>query len=269
MNIRKVLCIAAALLLFLGTFCGKRKVTLFLPIHPLYYIVVLVVAFIHSTAFSGRATVETVTEVGDPREVICEAVEKLNVDLLILGSDGRTAIQRAFLGSVSNYCVQNGKCPVLIRQSSSVVPICCCLLFSPFCCSTNSAHFSSPPTVSFLSSALPASAAAGIAEKKSGSCRLFSWNENSGEVPAALPWRVIIVIIMEEGSATEGGTKGCCSKPPVVAPVEKQCTWSLALSPSWEQLSLSAVAAVAADVPYADDESSSCGRDEEDGEPTS
>ncbi|KAL6007477.1 hypothetical protein ACLOJK_002746 [Asimina triloba] len=59
-------------------------------------------------------TVETVTEVGDPREVICEAVEKLNVDLLILGSDGRTAIQRAFLGSVSNYCVQNGKCPVLI-----------------------------------------------------------------------------------------------------------------------------------------------------------
>ncbi|KAL3824092.1 hypothetical protein ACJIZ3_020121 [Penstemon smallii] len=57
---------------------------------------------------------DTITEVGDPKEAICEAVEKLNIDLLVLGSHGRKALQRAFLGSVSNYCVHNAKCPVLV-----------------------------------------------------------------------------------------------------------------------------------------------------------
>ncbi|KAH1040039.1 hypothetical protein J1N35_041782 [Gossypium stocksii] len=57
---------------------------------------------------------ETMTEVGDPKDKICEAVEKLNIDLLILGSHGRGAIQRAFLGSVSNHCVHSAKCPVLV-----------------------------------------------------------------------------------------------------------------------------------------------------------
>ncbi|XP_030970038.1 universal stress protein A-like protein [Quercus lobata] len=57
---------------------------------------------------------ETVTEVGDPKVAIYEAVEKLNIQLLVLGSHGRGAIKRAFLGSVSNYCVHNVKCPVLV-----------------------------------------------------------------------------------------------------------------------------------------------------------
>jgi nucleotide-binding universal stress UspA family protein len=37
---------------------------------------------------------ETMTEVGDPKEVIREAVEKLNIQLLVLGSHGRGAIKR-------------------------------------------------------------------------------------------------------------------------------------------------------------------------------
>ncbi|MBA0814886.1 hypothetical protein Gohar_020685 [Gossypium harknessii] len=63
---------------------------------------------------------ETMTEVGDPKEKICEAVEKLNIELLILGSHGRGAIQRAFLGSVSNHCVHNAKCPVLVEITLKV-----------------------------------------------------------------------------------------------------------------------------------------------------
>ncbi|XP_043695333.1 universal stress protein A-like protein [Telopea speciosissima] len=59
-------------------------------------------------------TAETIAQVGDPKEVICEAVEKLNIDLLIVGSHGRGFLQRAFLGSVSSYCVHNANCPVLI-----------------------------------------------------------------------------------------------------------------------------------------------------------
>jgi nucleotide-binding universal stress UspA family protein len=59
-------------------------------------------------------TVETFTEDGDPKEAICEAVEKLGIQLLVLGSHSRKALERAFLGSVSNYCVHNAKCPVLV-----------------------------------------------------------------------------------------------------------------------------------------------------------
>ncbi|XP_062200151.1 universal stress protein A-like protein [Phragmites australis] len=61
--------------------------------------------------------VETVVEVGDPKEVICEAAEKRNVDLLVLGSHSRGPIQRLFIGSVSNYCVHHSKCPVLVVKN--------------------------------------------------------------------------------------------------------------------------------------------------------
>jgi nucleotide-binding universal stress UspA family protein len=57
---------------------------------------------------------EILTEVGNPKEAICEAVDKLNIQLLVLGSQGRGVIKRALLGSVSNYCAHNAKCPVLV-----------------------------------------------------------------------------------------------------------------------------------------------------------
>lgn len=61
-----------------------------------------------------QVNVETKVEVGDARDVICETVEKLNADMLVMGSHGYGLIKRAFLGSVSNHCAQNVRCPVLI-----------------------------------------------------------------------------------------------------------------------------------------------------------
>ncbi|KAI4301708.1 hypothetical protein L6164_034959 [Bauhinia variegata] len=58
--------------------------------------------------------VETRVENGDPRDVISEMAEKLAADVLVMGSHGYGLIKRAFLGSVSNHCAQNVKCPVLI-----------------------------------------------------------------------------------------------------------------------------------------------------------
>ncbi|XP_072959120.1 universal stress protein A-like protein [Typha angustifolia] len=58
--------------------------------------------------------VETMVESGDPRDVICEAVGKMEANMLVMGSHGYGAIKRAFLGSVSNHCAQNVKCPVLV-----------------------------------------------------------------------------------------------------------------------------------------------------------
>ncbi|KAE9454341.1 hypothetical protein C3L33_13752, partial [Rhododendron williamsianum] len=73
----------------------------------------------HGTALKSvileqKIVAETVTEVGNPNEAICEAVEKLNIQLLVLGSHSRGALKRALLGSVSNYCAHNAKCPVLV-----------------------------------------------------------------------------------------------------------------------------------------------------------
>ncbi|XP_078438760.1 universal stress protein A-like protein [Wolffia australiana] len=61
--------------------------------------------------------VESRVEKGDPRDVICEAVESVGADVLVLGSHGYGLIKRTFLGSVSNHCAQNVKCPVLIVKN--------------------------------------------------------------------------------------------------------------------------------------------------------
>ncbi|KAL4636791.1 hypothetical protein ACB092_03G034100 [Castanea dentata] len=58
--------------------------------------------------------VETRIDHGDPRDVICEMTQNLGANVLVMGSHGYGLIKRAFLGSVSNHCVQNVKCPVLI-----------------------------------------------------------------------------------------------------------------------------------------------------------
>nr|XP_023915416.1 universal stress protein A-like protein [Quercus suber]POF06802.1 universal stress protein a-like protein [Quercus suber] len=58
--------------------------------------------------------VETRIDNGDPRDVICQMTQNLGADLLVMGSHGYGPIKRAFLGSVSNHCVQNVQCPVLI-----------------------------------------------------------------------------------------------------------------------------------------------------------
>lgn len=58
--------------------------------------------------------VETRVEFGDPRDVICDTVQNLGIDVLVMGSHGYGWFKRAFLGSVSNHCAQNVKCPVLI-----------------------------------------------------------------------------------------------------------------------------------------------------------
>ncbi|MCO5578605.1 hypothetical protein L7F22_032449 [Adiantum nelumboides] len=51
---------------------------------------------------------------GDPRDVICDVVEKKHVDILVIGSHGYGAVKRALLGSVSDYCAHHVKCPVVI-----------------------------------------------------------------------------------------------------------------------------------------------------------
>ncbi|XP_019426997.1 PREDICTED: universal stress protein A-like protein isoform X3 [Lupinus angustifolius] len=57
---------------------------------------------------------ESIILKGDPREMICQAVEQIQVDLLIIGSRGLGMLKRTFLGSVSDYCAHHAKTPILI-----------------------------------------------------------------------------------------------------------------------------------------------------------
>eukprot|EP00270_Netrium_digitus_P003316 TRINITY_DN137_c0_g1_i4.p1 TRINITY_DN137_c0_g1~~TRINITY_DN137_c0_g1_i4.p1 ORF type:complete len:172 (-),score=50.48 TRINITY_DN137_c0_g1_i4:137-652(-) len=61
-----------------------------------------------------KIDVEADVIVGEPRESICDAVDQLGADLLVMGSHGYGAIKRALIGSVSDFCVHHAKCPVVV-----------------------------------------------------------------------------------------------------------------------------------------------------------
>jgi hypothetical protein len=48
-------------------------------------------------------------ESGRPGNRICEVADQLNVDTVVMGHRGVGALQRAFMGSTSEYCVKNCK----------------------------------------------------------------------------------------------------------------------------------------------------------------
>ncbi|XP_052203278.1 universal stress protein PHOS34 [Diospyros lotus] len=63
--------------------------------------------------------IETQVVVGNPKEKICETVENLHADFLVMGSRAFGPIKRMFLGSVSNYCSNHAECPVMIVKNST------------------------------------------------------------------------------------------------------------------------------------------------------
>ncbi|RHN58364.1 putative universal stress protein A [Medicago truncatula] len=65
--------------------------------------------------------VRTHVVVGDPKEKICETVQDLHADVLVMGSRAFGPIKRMFLGSVSNYCAHHSECPVTIIKGKGGV----------------------------------------------------------------------------------------------------------------------------------------------------
>jgi nucleotide-binding universal stress UspA family protein len=61
-------------------------------------------------------TVETVVREGDPRTEIVAEAEKLQADLIVLGSKGRTGVARWLMGSVAEYVVRHAPCSVEVAR---------------------------------------------------------------------------------------------------------------------------------------------------------
>ncbi|OMO69610.1 Universal stress protein A [Corchorus olitorius] len=60
---------------------------------------------------------------GDPKEVICHEVKRIQPDLLVVGSRGLGPFQRVFVGTVSEFCVKHAECPVVtIKRSPNETP---------------------------------------------------------------------------------------------------------------------------------------------------
>lgn len=69
---------------------------------------------VEEAAKAAGVEVEFVTLEGHPAEKILDFAEKQNVDMIVVGSLGKTDVESFLLGSVSEKVVRNAKVPVLV-----------------------------------------------------------------------------------------------------------------------------------------------------------
>uniref|UniRef100_A0A2P2INS4 Universal stress family protein n=1 Tax=Rhizophora mucronata TaxID=61149 RepID=A0A2P2INS4_RHIMU len=60
---------------------------------------------------------------GDPKEVICHEVARVQPDFLVVGCRGLGPFQRVFVGTVSEFCQKHAECPVIsIKRRADETP---------------------------------------------------------------------------------------------------------------------------------------------------
>jgi nucleotide-binding universal stress UspA family protein len=66
-----------------------------------------------ASAFGPGIGVTTALRFGDPAQAIVEYARSQGIDLIVMGTHGRTGVSRALLGSVTERVVRSAPCPVL------------------------------------------------------------------------------------------------------------------------------------------------------------
>jgi universal stress protein A len=62
---------------------------------------------------SPSVQTENLVLMGDPARQILSAAEKIDADLILITTRGRTGLSRIFLGSIAEYVMRHAKCPVI------------------------------------------------------------------------------------------------------------------------------------------------------------
>ncbi|MCM0583453.1 universal stress protein [Weissella diestrammenae] len=75
-------------------------------------------AYLKQAKDAGVENVEYTIEYGSPKDIIGhQAVEKLNIDLIMMGATGLNAIERLLIGSVTEYVTRSAKVDTLIVRA--------------------------------------------------------------------------------------------------------------------------------------------------------
>lgn len=62
--------------------------------------------------------IETIIEYGSPKMFISKELPHLhNIDLIMIGATGLNAVERLFIGSVSEYVIRNASCDVMVVRT--------------------------------------------------------------------------------------------------------------------------------------------------------
>ena len=59
---------------------------------------------------------------GEPADAVVRSAEEDDVDLIVLGSHGRTGLSRLLMGSVAEAIVRKAHCPVLVYKQPAGKP---------------------------------------------------------------------------------------------------------------------------------------------------
>lgn len=68
---------------------------------------------------AGLATEAKVVQ-GDPREAIVDAARTMGADLVVVGSHGRTGLQKLVMGSVASHVVAHAPCTVIVVKTKKM-----------------------------------------------------------------------------------------------------------------------------------------------------
>src|SRR5262249_6997811 len=68
---------------------------------------------LHREEHSRNVKLNTLVAAGDPINLLTDAINELNVDLMIVGTHGRTGWRKTVLGSFTELIIDQSSCPVL------------------------------------------------------------------------------------------------------------------------------------------------------------
>ena len=77
-------------------------------------------AYVENAGRAANVEVESVILEGNPADEIVDFAEKNDIDLIVMGTQGKTAIQRFLIGSVAENVVRHSKKTVLVVRGETV-----------------------------------------------------------------------------------------------------------------------------------------------------